>query len=170
MRLFAIFANFLRLTGCVAVAALVSVTGAFAQTASVEGTWQTQQGTEITVVPCGTGYCGLLSWIVIPRDHSADCRTDKAKFESQMLDYQNPDRSLRSRSLIGLQMMSLRPTNNPRRYDVHIYDSEHGKSYDGAVEVAGNTLNLQQCLGVCVTVQSWPRVANRMGTPDVSCG
>jgi uncharacterized protein (DUF2147 family) len=155
----------------VGAAAILSAPGeALAQTASIEGTWQTQQGTEVTVVPCASGYCGILSWIVIPKDHSAECSADKPGFEAKMLDYQNPDKSLRTRSLIGMQMMSMKPTSDPKRYDIHIYDSEHGKSYDGVAEVDGNTLNLQQCLGVCVNVQSWPRVPNRAGTPDVSCG
>lgn len=171
MRLKSMLPKAFRLTALMAVAATLATPGAaLAQTASIEGTWQTQQGTEVTVAPCASGYCGILSWIVIPKEHSAECTADKLGFEAKMLDYQNPDKSLRTRSLIGLQMMSMRPTGNPNRYDVHIYDSEHGKYYDGAVEVDGNTLNLQQCLGICVTVQSWPRVATRPLIPDVSCG
>lgn len=138
--------------------------------APVEGTWQTQGGTEVTVVPCGSSYCGLLSWIVIPPDHSADCRADREKFASQMLDYTNPDPALRSRPLVGMQMMSLKPTNNPTRYDVHLYNTQDGKSYDGVVVVDGNTLNLQSCVGICFTVQSWPRVPTRPGPPDFTCG
>ena len=170
MRLTNIIRGAVRLTGGIALAALASGGAAFGQSASIEGTWQTQQGTEVTIAPCAQGYCGTLSWIVIPKENSAQCNADKAGFQAKMVDAQNPDRSLRNRSLIGLQMLTLRPTNNPNRYDIHIYDSEHGKAYDGAAEVDGNTLNLQQCLGICVNVQSWPRVPMRTGAPFVNCG
>ena len=155
------------------VAGALLLTGAsvpMAFAAPIEGTWQAPKQAEITVAPCGAAYCGQLSWIVIPHEHSADCRADKAKFESEMLDYQNPNPSLRSRSLIGIQMMTLKPTNDPNRYDVHIYSSEDGKSYNGVAVVAGDTLNLQQCMGVCITVQSWPRLPTRAGTPGFTCG
>ena len=163
-------ANFVRS----AVGALV-LTGSgvsMAAAAPIEGTWLAPRQAEITVVPCGSDYCGELSWIVIPTEHSAECRADKAKFESEMLDYQNPNPAMRSRSLIGLQMMTLTPTNDPNRYDVHIYNTEDGKSYDGAAVVAGDTLNLQQCMGaeMCMTVQSWPRLPTRPGTPGFTCG
>jgi uncharacterized protein (DUF2147 family) len=171
VRFEAMLSNVTRLSACLAAAAMLCAPGAaFAQAASAEGTWQTLQGTEVTIAPCESGYCGILSWIVIPKEHSAECAADKPGFESKMLDYQNPDQSLRTRSLIGMQMVTLRPTGNPNRYDIHIYDTERGKSYDGAAEIDGNTLNLQQCLGICVTVQSWPRVPTREGLPDVNCG
>lgn len=155
------------------VVGAVLLTGAavpVAWAAPIEGTWQAPEQAEITVMPCGGDYCGELSWIVIPREHSTECRADKAKFESEMLDYQNPNPSMRSRSLIGLQMMTLRPTHDPNRYDVHIYSSEDGKSYNGVAVVSGDTLNLQQCMGICVTVQSWPRLPPRVGTPGFTCG
>ena len=35
-------------------------------TAPIEGTWKTLNGTEINIAPCEDGFCGTLSWIVIP--------------------------------------------------------------------------------------------------------
>ncbi len=157
-----------------AIAGLMLLAGGMvpAAAASIEGAWQTQGGTEVTVVPCGTYYCGELSWIVIPHEHSAECSADRDKFATEMLDMQNPNPTLRSRSLIGLVMMTLKPTGDPNRYDAHIYSSQDGKTYDGSVKVegGGNTLSLQQCLGICVTVQAWPRVPVRPGPPDFTCG
>ena len=148
----------------------VTISAGAAVAAPIEGTWQTQEGTEVNVTPCGADYCGILSWIVIPKEYSATCNADRDKFGAQMLDTKNPDPSLRTRSLVGLQMMTLKPTGDPTRYDVHLYSSEDGKSYDGSAKVDGDTLNLQQCLGLCITIQSWPRVPDRAGTPDFSCG
>jgi uncharacterized protein (DUF2147 family) len=150
---------------------IVSAGGiAASDAATIEGTWRTQGGTEVAVVPCGSDYCGTLSWIVIPPPHSTECAADKAKFGELMIDRSNPDPSLRYRSLIGLTMMTARPTPDPKHFDIHLYNSEDGKSYDGAAEVDGDTLNLQQCMGFCVTVQSWPRVPVRTGVADFSCG
>jgi uncharacterized protein (DUF2147 family) len=156
-------------------AAALLATGAsvsIGHAAPIEGTWQAPEQAEITVAPCGSAYCGQLSWIVIPREHTSECQADKTKFQSEMLDYQNPNPSMRARSLIGLEMMTLTPTSDPNRYDVHIYSSEDGKSYNGAAVVAGNMLNLQQCMGagMCMTVQSWPRLPTRAGTPGFTCG
>ncbi len=154
----------------VAVAALLVAGGTSASTpAPVEGTWLMDRGAELMVTPCGDGYCGIMNWIVIPKEHSAECIADRDNFAAQMLDYKNPDKSLRSRSLIGMVMMTLKPTNDPTRYDVHLYSVEDGKSYDGAAQVANGYLNLQQCFGVCVTVRSWPRIPTRP-TPGFDCG
>jgi len=159
------------LRSMIAVAAVAMTLGASAASAApIEGTWQTQEGTEVNVTPCGADYCGVLSWIVIPHQYAATCNADREKFGAQMLDTKNPDPSQRGRSLVGMQMMTLKPTSDPTRYDVHLYSSEDGKSYDGSAKIDGNSLNLQQCLGICITVQSWPRVPDRVGTPDFSCG
>jgi uncharacterized protein (DUF2147 family) len=163
------------------IARLLSVTSillgagvAAASAAPIEGAWATQNGTEVSISPCGAEYCGTLSWIVIPKEHTAECLADRVKFGSEMLDYQNPDKSLRSRSLVGMVMMTLKPTNDPNNFDVHVYDAEHGKFYDGTASTTngGNTLRLGNgCVfGVCVVSQDWPRVPVRPGVADFSCG
>jgi uncharacterized protein (DUF2147 family) len=155
----------------VAAAALILAGGSSASTsAPIEGTWLMDRGAELMVTPCGDAYCGVMNWIVIPKEHSAACMADKETFAAQMLDYKNPDQSLKTRSLIGMVMMTVKPTKNPNRYDVQLYSVEDGKVYDGAAEVAGDHLNLQQCLGICVTVRSWPRIPTRTGPPGFSCG
>jgi uncharacterized protein (DUF2147 family) len=151
-------------------AALVATAAGAAGAAPVEGTWQTQQGAEISIVPCGADYCGSMSWIVIPKEYSAKCNADRAGFGAAMVDTKNPDPNLRSRSLVGLQIMTLKPTGDPTRYDIQSYSPQDGKTYGGSAKIDGNSLDLQQCLGICVTVQTWPRVPDRSGTPDFSCG
>jgi uncharacterized protein (DUF2147 family) len=139
----------------------------------IEGSWKTQNGTEVTIAPCPEGYCGTLSWIVIPPDYSALCEQDKAAFGAQMLDTKNPDKALRSRSMIGMQMMTLKPTGDPLAFTAHIYSAEDGKSYDGNAWVVNdnNTLRLGGgCVGsLCVVTQDWPRVPARDGGPDFTC-
>ncbi|HVY52324.1 MAG TPA: DUF2147 domain-containing protein [Devosia sp.] len=139
----------------------------------IEGSWRTQNGTEVTIAPCPEGYCGTLSWIVIPPEYSAQCEQDKAAFGAQMLDQRNPNKALRNRPLVGMQMMTLKPTNDPLAFTAHIYNSEDGKSYDGNAWVVDNNNTLRLgggCVGsICVVTQDWPRVPPRAGAPDFTC-
>lgn len=148
--------------------------GALAQDppSPVEGTWRTLNGTEVAVRPCAQGYCGYLSWIVIPTENSAQCIADRVGFATAMMDYSNPDATLRTRSLIGMEMMTIRPTANPNVFDGTIYNVQDGKFYDGVIEIVnGSTMKLGNgCVfNVCVVSQEWPRVADREGPPDFLC-
>ena len=139
----------------------------------IEGTWKTLNGTELTVAPCPEGFCGTLSWIVIPKQYSAMCEQDKAAFGAAMVDLKNPDPSLRTRPMLGLQILTLKPTNDPLAFTAHIYSAEDGKSYDGNVWVVNNNQTLRLgggCIGsICAVTQDWPKVPTREGTPDFTC-
>lgn len=139
----------------------------------VEGSWQTLNGTEITVAPCDQGFCGSLSWIVIPKEYAGLCQMNKDAFGTQMLDTKNPDPTLRTRSMIGMQMLTLKPTDAPDRFDIHIYNAQDGQSYDGEawVKNGNNTLTVGGgCVGpVCAVTQDWPRVPVRPDAPNFAC-
>ncbi|MEP7240704.1 MAG: DUF2147 domain-containing protein [Devosia sp.] len=155
------------------VAMMLAVGPAAAQVVDpIMGTWLTQNKTEVTVAPCGTELCGTLSWIVIPPEHTAQCVADKASFGTKMLDYQNPDPALRTRSLIGITMMTLKPAS--KGFEATLYNPEDGKTYKGNVAVVngGGTLRLSSgcMMGVCLVTVDWPRLPDRAGTPDFSCG
>jgi uncharacterized protein (DUF2147 family) len=166
-----------RVAGLAAVAwGVLAFTGpAMAQPSGspVLGSWKTQNGTEVTIAPCGKGYCGSLSWVVIPKDYSSICEQDKAAFGAQMLDVNNQDASLKTRKIVGMQMMTLKPTNDPRTFTGSIYNAEDGKTYDGIIWIVNNDQTLRLgggCLGnICVVTQDWPRVPVRDNTPDFSC-
>jgi uncharacterized protein (DUF2147 family) len=165
-----------RLTKLLGTAAAIMMLGGAAgavQAASIEGTWRTLNGTEISVDRCGDGYCGLLSWIVIPKEQSGMCKSmAKEAFASLMLDYNNADQSLQSRPLLGVEMLKLKPTKDDDAYTASIYNAEDGKTYDVLVWVmGGDTLRLGGgCLGsMCAVTQDWPRVPERPATPDFTC-
>src|SRR4029079_17095815 len=62
-----------------AVAAPVPLTSLMGSPA--EGTWRTQDGTEITIAPCDQGLCGSLTFITIPEKNVQQCRSmDKLSF------------------------------------------------------------------------------------------
>lgn len=145
-----------------------------AHAAAVEGTWQTLNGSEITIAPCGTNeYCGSLSYIVIPPEQAQMCRSmEKQSFASLMLDYNNADKSLQTRPLLGVEMVRLKPTSEPEGYTATIYNAQDGKSYDVLVWIMnGDTLRLGGgCVQtMCAVTQDWPRVAGRETAPDFTC-
>ena len=139
--------------------------------APIEGTWRTLTGTEIKVQPCGKKFCGTFSYIVIPAEEADTCRSmSKPEFAALILDYQNPDKALQSRNLLGLKALTLTPTNKDDAYDASIYNAEEGKTYNVQMWVKGDTLTLAAgCLGsMCAVTQDWPRVPDR-AAPDFTC-
>lgn len=139
-----------------------------------EGTWRTLNGTEITIAPCDQELCGSLTFITIPEKNAQQCRSmDKLSFAQLMLDYGNPDKSLQTRPLLGLVMLTLKPTTDPTSFNAHVYNPEDGSSNDAQVFImnGGTTLRIGGgCLGtVCMQSQDWPKVPAREVVPDFTC-
>lgn len=139
-----------------------------------EGTWRALNGTEITIAPCDQGLCGSLTFITIPEKNAQQCRSmDKLSFAQLMLDYGNPDKSLQTRPLLGLVMLTLKPTTDPTSFNAHVYNPEDGSSNDAQVFImnGGTTLRIGGgCLGtVCMQSQDWPKVPAREVVPDFTC-
>ena len=139
--------------------------------APIEGTWRTLTGTEINVQPCGQDFCGTFSYIVIPAKEADTCRSmPRDEFAALILDYQNPSKALQSRQLLGLEALTLTPTDTPDAYDASIYNAEEGKTYNVQMWVKGDTLTLAAgCFSsMCAVTQDWPRVPDR-DAPDFTC-
>ncbi len=137
----------------------------------VVGTWRTLTGTEINVQPCGNKFCGTFSFIVIPAKEAETCRsTPRDQFAALILDYKNPDKSLQTRPLLGLQAVTLDRAGAPDDFTANIYNAEEGKSYDVRIWIRGDTLTLGAgCFaGLCAVTQDWPRVPDR-AAPDFTC-
>lgn len=144
-----------------------------AQAASpIEGTWRTLNGTEVAITPCGGSFCGTLSYVVIPQDYSAMCNANKEAFGAAMVDDRNPNRSLKRRPVIGLQMLEARATRDPNAYAMTVYNVETGETQEGTIWVdKADTLKIGGCMGpICGVAQEWPKVPTRSGPPDFSCG
>lgn len=149
--------------------ALSSLMGSPAQ-----GTWRTLNGTEITIAPCDAGFCGAISWIVIPKKNADLCRaTDKTAFAALMLDYSNPDKSLQTRPILGLNMLTLTATNDPTSFTAKVYNPQDGSTNDVQVFIlnGGTTLRIGGgCIGtMCVQSQDWPKVPDRLDGAGFTC-
>lgn len=153
-----------KLRSVIAVSAALGVGPVAAQQALpalIEGVWLTTAQTELTIVPCATGFCGHISKIVVPeaiRQKYGDQlgSIDPASFT----DANNKDPALKGRPIHGLQILALRQTANPMFYEGEIYNPEDGNIYSGSVEVlSADTIRLKGCvLYVLCQEQDWSRV------------
>lgn len=117
-----------------------------AQAENVLGEWQEPTGAVLRVDHCGSKVC---IWIVALSRH-ADAPTD----------IHNPNASLRSRALCGLEIGSgFTPRDATHATDGTLYDPKTGKTYHGMMTVDGLNLDLRGYIGVPLfgRSQTWMR-------------
>lgn len=129
----------------------------------IEGTWQTLELSEITITVCEVGYCGVLSKIVVPREGltEEEYAAALAMPPEAYTDVRNPDPALRTRPMLGLQLLTLLPSVKPNIYDGEIYNPEDGNTYSGYVEMLGpDLIRLNGCVlyNIVCQGQEWVRV------------
>jgi uncharacterized protein (DUF2147 family) len=115
------------------------------------GQWLTEDGfAHVAIAPCSgdpARICGAVSWLKDPVGHPTR-------------DIHNPDRTLRSRPLIGVLVVRDMKNEGPGRWTGgKVYDPESGKSYAGRLRtVSRNRLEVDGCvLGICDS-ETWTRV------------
>lgn len=149
---------------CVAVLALLSMGTARAQApAIIEGTWRTLLLSEVTIAPCPDGFCGYLSRIVVPEGllSGAEAEAAAAMQPEDFFDHRNKDPALRSRPMLGLQILTLRQGGKPHVFEGEIYNPEDGNSYSGYMELLGpDAVRLNGCVlfNVICRGEDWTRV------------
>ncbi|QQR35450.1 DUF2147 domain-containing protein [Devosia oryziradicis] len=129
----------------------------------IEGIWQTQELSEVTIALCPEGFCGTLSKIVVPREGltEEEYAAAQAMAVESFTDVRNPDPALRSRPMLGLQILTLLPSTKPNIYDGQIYNPQDGNIYSGYVEMIGpDQMRLNGCVlyNLICQGQDWVRV------------
>ena len=123
---------------------------AFAQ--DVIGKWKLDDGTAIVeVYKEGNAYNGKIVWLekLTEADGSA------------VVDSNNPDKNLRSRKLMGLNMLSGLTKNGSEYTGGKIYDPGNGKTYNCSMKVEGDVLKVRGSLdkkGLLGRTMDWFRV------------
>lgn len=117
------------------------------------GVWLTERGdSHIEIYPCGEALCGRLAWIEEPRDEAGDL----------LRDVNNPDPELRSRPLLGLQIMTgIVPAEEPGRWEGKVYNPEDGRTYDlTLLAVSEAEMIVEGCIlfGLICQQQIWQRI------------
>lgn len=130
---------------------LSSLTVTFAQ--GVIGKWKLSDGSAIVeVYQSGDVYNGKIVWLEKPTEADG----------SPAIDEKNPDAKLRSRKLIGLNMLSNLKKSDDNEYSGGIiYDPGNGKTYYCSMEVDGNVLKVRGSLdkrGFLGRTMNWYRV------------
>ena len=129
---------------------LMPLAAAFAQ--DVVGKWKLSDGTAIVeVYQQGDVYNGKIVWLQKPTEADGSPAVDK----------NNPDASLRSRQLIGLNMLSGLKKDGKEYSGGKIYDPGNGKTYNCSMKVEGDVLKVRGSLdkkGLLGRTMDWFRV------------
>ena len=106
------------------------------------GLWRADDGGTTRIARCGQALCATLT-SVIP---AIDPDTGRP-----MTDKFNSDPALRSRPLVGVQVLiSMRP-NGPGKWTGQLYNPDDGQTYAGnLIEQGPNSIRIEGCaLGIC---------------------
>jgi uncharacterized protein (DUF2147 family) len=135
---------------------LMAITFGFVASAqkadAVLGTWVNPNGQDhILIYKKGNKYFGKLDWIKFPNDEQGKPKSDK----------KNPDLALRSRPLLGLELLKDFTFDGDNVWnDGTIYDPKSGKTYSCKMTLDGNSLKIRGYVGISLFGRSetWTRV------------
>lgn len=129
---------------------LAPLAAVFAQ--DVVGKWKLEDGSAIVeVYQEGDVFNGKIVWLKNPTEADG----------SPAVDSNNPDAKLRSRPLIGLNMLSGLKQKGGEYSGGSIYDPGNGKTYNCSMKVEGDTLKVRGSLdkrGLLGRTMDWFRV------------
>ena len=129
---------------------LFSASAAFAQ--DVIGKWKLEDGSAIVeVYKEGEVFNGKIVWLQHPTEADG----------SPAVDGKNPDAKLRTRKLIGLNMLSGLKKTGDEYSSGTIYDPGNGKTYNCSMKVEGDVLKVRGSLdkrGLLGRTMDWFRV------------
>ncbi len=118
----------------------------------VVGKWKLEDGSAIVeVYQQGDAFNGKIVWLQNPTEADG----------SPAKDDKNPDAKLRSRELIGLNMLSGLKKNGGEYSGGSIYDPGNGKTYNCSMKVEGDVLKVRGSLdkrGLLGRTMDWFRV------------
>jgi uncharacterized protein (DUF2147 family) len=112
---------------------------------SIAGRWQTDDGKAIVeVAPCGAAMCAKIARFLVPEPRGG-ARDDK-----------NPDKALRTRPLLGVQILSGLKADGGA-WKGRGYSPEEGRNFNATVTANGNKLNVRGCVSLFCRTVVWTR-------------
>ncbi len=132
------------------------------------GTWVTPEGkSHVEIFKDGDSYSGKIVLLGEPNypDDEPDGFAGKPR-----VDRQNPDKSLRSQPIVGLQIMQNLKASKGAWKGGTIYDPEKGKTYKCQATLSGDTLNLRGYVGFSMIgrTSEWTRLEEDSDDSDAS--
>ncbi|MCX2484277.1 DUF2147 domain-containing protein [Pedobacter sp. MR2016-24] len=130
----------------------ISFTGFAQKKDAIVGTWVNATGeAHVNIYKKGERYFGKIDWLKAPKDEKGKPKTD----------YKNPDESLRSRPILGMEMLKDFVYDDGKWTDGKIYDPKSGKTYSCNMNIKDNgQLNMRGYIGISLIGRSetWKRV------------
>ena len=130
----------------------ISFTGFAQKKDAIVGTWVNATGeAHVNIYKKGERYFGKIDWLKAPKDEKGKPKTD----------YKNPDESLRSRPILGMEMLKDFVYDDGKWTDGKIYDPKSGKTYSCNLNIKDNgQLNMRGYIGISLIGRSetWKRV------------
>lgn len=126
------------------------------------GFWATEKNeSQIHITHCGDKLCGNIFWMKEPTDAKGAMKLDK----------ENEDEAKRKRSLLGLQLISMKPEDD--FWKGTVYNPQNGKTYDATLKILShNQVELKGCVAyILCGGQKWTREeAKTANTSDTGVG
>ncbi len=118
------------------------------------GLWLTEKGdARIQVTQCGRALCGKVAWL----REAINPATGKSQTDDK-----NPNPSLASRPMVGVQLFIGMVPSGPGTWAGRIYNGDDGKVYDSKVSLMGpKTLRVEGCVGAICGGENWSRLGGR---------
>jgi uncharacterized protein (DUF2147 family) len=140
---------------CTAMIAAAMLGASLSSSAAADptGTWLTQDGkATVRIADCGGALCGAIISLKEPNDpETGQPKTDK----------NNADASLRSRPMLGVQIvLGMTPNSKPASWTGQVYNAEDGKTYAGTLTLQdAKTIKLEGCIlgGLICKTSTWIR-------------
>lgn len=129
--------------------ALVGVAGA--ALAGPEDTWLTEGGkSHVEIRMCGEEFCGRIVWLREPHNEDGSVKLDK----------NNKDEALRSRTILGIDLLSGFAAGGEGPWKGgRIYNPENGKTYRSNLRMQdADTMRVSGCVFIFCETQVWTRV------------
>lgn len=129
-----------------AVILSIILSGAAHAADGITGDWVSQDGKGIvTIAPCGKALCGHITRL-----------TEKARVEGPTTDSHNPNPALRTRSLVGVQVL-YGFTEQDGKWEGKIYYPFQGKTYRAYISrQSATSLKVEGCWFIICRTVTWP--------------
>lgn len=130
----------------------ISFTGFAQNKEAIIGTWVNATGeAHVNIFKKGDKYYGKISWLKVPKDEKGNVKTD----------LKNPETSMRSKPILGMEMLRDFVYEDGKWTDGKIYDPKSGKTYSCNMNIKSNgELNMRGYIGISLIGRSeiWKRV------------
>ena len=131
---------------------LISFAGLAQNKDAVIGKWINSTGeAHVDITKRGEKYFGKIVWLKEPKDEKGNIKTD----------LKNPEASLRSKPILGLEILKNFIFEDGKWTDGKIYDPKSGKTYSCNMTMKGrDILNMRGYVGISLIGRSetWKRV------------